>query len=113
MRSTTFTALARWADNQGCDIAAMHELAGAMQHTDGVALVLFDDARGSYCVASVHVKPDPPTCPGFYFDPERDRVNAIQESIVDLLCGDRHWTTHVRAMRAFNDMVMADLNDGC
>lgn len=47
MNSITFTALARWADDQGCEIG-MHEMPGAMQYADGALVLLYSEDRDLY-----------------------------------------------------------------
>lgn len=111
MHSKTFTALARWADDQGCDIVAMHELPGAMQHADGVYVVLYTPSANRYCVVSLHVNPKAPVYPEDTSALTTNREDAIQASISDLYCGDRHWHTHAETMQTFHELVRLDSQD--
>lgn len=102
MHSSQYTALAQWADDQGCTITAMHFMPGATQWADG-AWLLLDRSVGhqtSYAIVSVHV-----TVPA---RPGQARAADPTMEVEDLCCGDRTWRPHALAWAEFAAAVAND-----
>lgn len=110
MHSSQYTAIARWADDQGCTVTAFHFLPGAMPDADGAYVLLYNeyysDDEHDFAMVSLHV--DTPNRSA----KARIRDGHNEPQVDDLNCGDRNWQTEQNAWRDFSATVAREIAEG-